>query len=249
MQLSTLARDEERYWQAEVARLLPGLLLPGRPVRGGGRASSTLPGERSLAFEVERLRALPVAVVRRLLRATAAKLGATLGFAETERVLGLLAGPVGSIARREQLTATVRAERSPRELRFMQRGANAPASQLEITVPVPGAAEGFGVRLRVELAGVAAGVVPPAALRAAASADRVRLRYSSGSPKRVKEVLERMGVAPGDRPGWPVLAWQGELVWLRGAVLEPTPLSVQLVITMEALGGEATAPGPPPATP
>ena len=34
--LSATARDEEAYWQAELADLLPMILLPGKPVRGGG---------------------------------------------------------------------------------------------------------------------------------------------------------------------------------------------------------------------
>src|SRR5208337_180334 len=33
-QMATLARDEEAWWQAEVARLAQQMLLPGRPVRG-----------------------------------------------------------------------------------------------------------------------------------------------------------------------------------------------------------------------
>ena len=36
--LAELAREEESRWQAELARILPQLLLPGKPVRGGGRA-------------------------------------------------------------------------------------------------------------------------------------------------------------------------------------------------------------------
>jgi tRNA(Ile)-lysidine synthase len=32
-----IARDEEAFWRAEVARVLPQMLLPGKPVRGGGR--------------------------------------------------------------------------------------------------------------------------------------------------------------------------------------------------------------------
>ena len=39
--LAELAREEEARWQTELARLLPQLLLPGKPVRGGGRAVST----------------------------------------------------------------------------------------------------------------------------------------------------------------------------------------------------------------
>jgi tRNA(Ile)-lysidine synthase len=36
--LAELAREEEARWQTELARVLPQLLLPGKPVRGGGRA-------------------------------------------------------------------------------------------------------------------------------------------------------------------------------------------------------------------
>ena len=53
-QMAALARDEEAWWQAELARLAPQMLLPGRPVRGGGRAAGT--GLASgLAIEVARL--------------------------------------------------------------------------------------------------------------------------------------------------------------------------------------------------
>ena len=273
-QISTLAREDERYWQGELARLLPGLLLPGRPVRGGGRASSTLPGERSLAIEVERLRALPPALQRRVVRAAAAQLaGGTLseriepteptgptdptgklgkpdtamGFPETARLLNLLEGPVASTPRREQLSAQLRAERTPRELRLVYSealGHPADAAAGSVEIPVPGEGAGLGIRLVITLAAEASsGASPAATLRAALPADRVRLRYSSGAPRRVKEVLERMGVPPPDRPGWPVLEWQGELVWLRGAVLESTPLSAQLAISEEPPLEE-----PPPAT-
>jgi len=36
--LAELAREEETRWQTELTRILPQLLLPGKPVRGGGRA-------------------------------------------------------------------------------------------------------------------------------------------------------------------------------------------------------------------
>jgi tRNA(Ile)-lysidine synthase len=39
-QMAELARDEEAWWQAELARLAPQLIMPGLPVRGGGRAAS-----------------------------------------------------------------------------------------------------------------------------------------------------------------------------------------------------------------
>ncbi len=59
----------------------------------------------------------------------------------------------------------------------------------------------------------------PAKLRAHKPGDRARLRYSFG-PKRMKEVLERLKVPPDQRKGWPILEWQGEIVWMRGAELE-----------------------------
>jgi len=115
--LATLARDEDAYWQAELARILPSLLLPGKPVRGGGRATSTHPEEASLALEIERLPKSP-ALRRRLLRAAARQLGAALNFDQTEKLIAMLS-PDG--ARRQQLTAQLHAERSPRELRLIKR--------------------------------------------------------------------------------------------------------------------------------
>ncbi|MBV8632102.1 MAG: tRNA lysidine(34) synthetase TilS [Silvibacterium sp.] len=124
--MATLARDEEYYWQDELARILPGLLLPGKPVRGGGRATSTHPDEATLAVEIERLPQSP-AVRRRILRAAARQLGIALNFDQTERLMAMLA-PGGS--RRQQLTAELHAERSPRELRLLKKSRpNSPAAQ------------------------------------------------------------------------------------------------------------------------
>ncbi len=118
-----VARDESTYWQAEVGRLLPGMLLPGKPVRGGGRAVSTGVGERSVALELERLKAQPAALRRRLVRAAAVGLGCRPSAEETTKLLalaGLLAIP-GLSARngaRLELSGGLRAERSLRELRL-----------------------------------------------------------------------------------------------------------------------------------
>src|SRR5271166_2555642 len=116
--LATLARDEDAYWQAELGRILPSLALPGKPVRGGGRAASTHPDEASLAFEIERLPPSP-AMRRRILRAAARQLGTALNFDQTERLMAMLVP--GGGARRQQLTAELHAERSSRELRLVRR--------------------------------------------------------------------------------------------------------------------------------
>ncbi len=117
--MATIARDEDAYWQAEIGRTLRSLALPGKPVRGGGRAASTHPDEASLAFEIERLPQSP-AMRRRILRAAARQLGTALNFDQTERLMAML-GP--GAARRQQLTAELHAERSPRELRLVRRKA------------------------------------------------------------------------------------------------------------------------------
>jgi tRNA(Ile)-lysidine synthase len=125
--LAELAREEEFRWQTELARVLPQLLLPGKPVRGGGRAVSTTPGEAAVSIELDRLRALDPALRRRVLRAAARQLGARLSFDETSRLLALCGfRPDPTVAARTgatlHLANRLRADRSPRELRlFLQK--------------------------------------------------------------------------------------------------------------------------------
>ena len=116
--LAELARAEEAHWQAELARLLPQILLPGRPVRGGGRAAT---GDACIAIEIERLRSMSLALRRRVLRAAAESLGATLSFAATERVLSLCGIENKEVSAGKgalHLESGLRAERSVRELRL-----------------------------------------------------------------------------------------------------------------------------------
>ncbi len=127
-----VARDEEAYWRAEVARVMPQLMLLGKPVRGGGRAVSTAVGEASCAMELSRLAALPMALRRRLLREAARQVGVRLTSEETAKVVALAgfggsgaqgAGAVmGKIGSRLELHGGLRVERSARELRFWRQG-------------------------------------------------------------------------------------------------------------------------------
>jgi tRNA(Ile)-lysidine synthase len=122
--LAELARDDEARWQAEVGRILPQVLLSGKPVRGGGRAVSTAAGEPcSVALEIERLRGFDPALRRRVVRAAARSLGARLSFDETSRLLALAGfGTNPTVSARPgaslQLRGGLRAERSVRELRL-----------------------------------------------------------------------------------------------------------------------------------
>jgi tRNA(Ile)-lysidine synthase len=224
--MAELARDEESWWRAELARIAPQLLLPGRPVRGGGRAAAGNPAA-SLAIDVTRLAALHLAMQRRLLRHAAAQLGAAPDFQATESLRKLaLAGRAGQKLELHGLSA----ERTPRELRLSAdsfRASTIGETPPQYTVTIPGdvAAEAFGLHLRIEFSTPAGETASPppvqtANLRNWKPGDRVRLRYSSG-PAKVKEVLERLRVTGSSRAVWPVLELAGRIVWMQGVEVEP----------------------------
>jgi len=130
-----VAREEEAFWQAEVARVLPQVLLPGKPVRGGGRAVSTAVGEVGYAMEIARLREMAPALRRRVVRAAARRVFAeggaessyVLSGEETAKVLALagfggMGGAVtGRIGSRLELHGGLRVERSAREIRLWRQ--------------------------------------------------------------------------------------------------------------------------------
>jgi tRNA(Ile)-lysidine synthase len=223
-QMAELARDEEAWWQAELARLAPQLIMPGLPVRGGGRAASD-----GLALDIVRFAALAPALQRRLLRAAAGQLGAAPDFAATEALRGLAL--TGRAGQKCELAQGLRAERTHRELRLGLdsvdgTGKGETETVPEYAVPIPGeiAAPGFGLRLGIQLSAASQGAVggQTALLRNWKPGDRVLLRHSSG-PRKVKEVLERLRVSGSGRALWPVLEFCGRIVWMKGAELEPEP--------------------------
>ncbi len=239
------ARAEEKHWQRELTRLLPRLLLPGKPVRGGGRSVATKPGLTAVALELAKLQALDEGMRRRVLRAVAERCGATLDFDGTERLLHMAdekkpAAHSLRAGRWLDLPSNVRVERTARELQFepRQRGALAeklltekvlsadPSASAPVYVlPVPGTvdAPAFGARYEAKLMdnrglGELAAPLPAACVRAWRPGDRITVRHSRG-PKKVKEVLERMQIRGEERRCWPVVVWQGKIVWMRGVDL------------------------------
>jgi tRNA(Ile)-lysidine synthase len=223
-QMAELARDEEGWWQSEIARLAPQMLLSGRAVRGGGRVGAD---DGGVALDVVRLGVQPPALQRRLLRDAAARLGVSLDFDGVESLLRLVTE--GRAGQRLSLTGMLGAERTPREIRLSQNfGQTAAAKQSEeVQLPVPGEAMAFGWRFLIE----ARQPSVPATVRNWKPGDRVTLRYSSG-PRKIKEVLERLKVTGTDRGQWPVVEWQGRIVWMQGVELQPIP---ELAISAEKL--------------
>ena len=224
-QMAVLARDEEAYWQSQLNWLAPQLILPGTPVRGGGRA-----GGNGLALDVNKLAAQPLAMQRRILRLAAERLIAAPDFAATE-ALRLLALN-GRAGQRCELAQGLRSERTHRELQLtvgpvdsLEKGSDETVP--EYSVSIPGEVEGFGHRLCIVAATSASTdrKEPPVPeksglLRNWKPGDRVHLRYSSG-PRKVKEVLERLKVTGTGRAVWPVLEVDGRIVWMQDVELEP----------------------------
>ena len=213
-QIAVLARDEDSWWQAELART-PQLVMAGRPVRGGGRAA----GE-GLAIDVTRLAALHPALQRRVLRHAAESLGQTLDFGGTEALRALAL--TGRAGQKRELAGGLRAERTPRELRLeIAPESSEDGGDSEFSVLIPGeiVAPRFGLRVQVAAEDVSLRG-RTAVLRNWSPGDRVRLRYSSG-PRKVKEVLERLRVTGTGRSRWPVLEVDGRIAWMRGVELEP----------------------------
>jgi tRNA(Ile)-lysidine synthase len=139
-----VARAEEEYWQAETARLLPIVMLHGKPARGGGRRSTQ---QIDLALGIEALKRQPLALQRRLIRAAAETLGLKLDLLHVEDVLAVADSDTAC-----ELPEGWRVQRSFRELRFEQAlAAKAKSSKthFECLVPIPGQASVPGGNLVV----------------------------------------------------------------------------------------------------
>jgi tRNA(Ile)-lysidine synthase len=124
--LADIARDDEAFWGAEVARAAPGIVLPGRPVRGGGRQARTAVGDAERSLDLIRLQGLAPALRRRVVRLAAREIGLRLSAEETAKLLALAglelhAGVKGRIGSRLELANGLRAERSARELRLWRQ--------------------------------------------------------------------------------------------------------------------------------
>jgi len=229
--LASISADEEAYWQGELRRLLPALLLLGRPTRGDGRTASTRPEEETVGIERARLGELHPAVARRVLRAAARRLGARLSFEHTEQLLAMagLASEQNSQepsrASKFELPGGIMTERSLREIRLTRSASlasPAPGPLYAFLIPGEIRAPEYAVHLRGERAAVPAsrdGLACAATLRSWRAGDRVTLRHSRG-PKKVTEVLDRLHVLGGARENWPVVEAGGKIVWMRGVEVD-----------------------------
>ena len=232
-QMAELAREEEVWWQAEVARLAQQMLLPGKPARGGGRTAGGGVAA-SMSLEVSRLAKLAPAMQRRLLRYAVERLGAAVDFDATEKLRWLALH--GRAGQKLELPQGLHAGRTAREL---QLGAGAGgskeagATETQYCVPIPGEIDApeFGLWLRVDVSAreneenqdhLSNRRGRIAILRNWRPGDQVKVRHSGG-PSKVKEVLTRLRVTGVERNVWPVLEIEGSIAWMQGVELEGEP--------------------------
>ena len=212
-QMAELARDEEAWWDDETARVAAQITLPGRPVRGGGRAAA-----EGIALDIALLAGQKPALQRRIVRYAAEQLGFAPDFLATEALRSLACS--GRAGQKAEVAGGLCGERTHRELRLsVLPPAGVDTAPAEVTFEVPGevSAPPLGVHLLVD-----SSVSTTATLRAWRPGDRVHLRHSSG-PRKVKEVLERMKVNGAARSTWPVVEMDGNIVWMQGVAVELRP--------------------------
>ena len=224
-QMAELARDEEAWWEAELARLAPQILLPG-PAGAGRRASA---GGDGLSIEVTGWRSLRRRCSGGCCGMRPGSWGPRLIFPRPRRC-GRWRSKAGPGRNWSWRRGCGRSERIAR-LRLAAGagwrqalvGAEAPPEYAG-TVPGEIEAPAFGVRLRAGCVGRGQWTAAErrVTLRNWKAGDRVTLRYSSG-PRKVKEVLERLRVTGTARSVWPVLEMDGRIVWMQEVELQPEP--------------------------
>jgi tRNA(Ile)-lysidine synthase len=136
--VAEIARAEEEYWQDVVRGCLPKLLTPA------GDEPSILP--------VEFLRARPLALQRRMLRAAAEQQGLRLEFRHVEQVRALLRSEASALPRTIELPQGWEAVRQQGELHFQRRRQKQEEKQeFDCPLLVPGEVQLAGRKLRAML--------------------------------------------------------------------------------------------------
>ena len=207
-----IAREEEEYWQEQVKRVLPEI--------------ASAEGDQSAKdLDFAGLRLLPLALQRRVVRATAESVGLRLEFHHVEEILALAHGG----AKSAELPNGWTVSRGQRFLRFEPTRAT-DERDYEYTLRIPGTVEiaELGTRLDALLVPVGGkeGYNPDNLLNPAFLGNELRVRNwragdrfwpaHSKRPKKIKELLQDRHISGTDRRLWPVVVSASEVVWMRG---------------------------------
>ena len=244
--MAEIARAEEEYWDCEVRQRMPKVAGPARF------------GERPSAIFVERLRAEPAAMQRRLVRAFAEQHGLRLEFRHVQELLAMARAEASAAEARIELPQGWQAVRQEGELWF--RGRSEPAeltAAYDFALPPGRQVEVAGRKIRAIL--VSGQVSSPGEGARSTSATRVLLdaalaernlrvrnwrpgdRYwpaHTKEPKKLKELLQARHIPRGYKAVWPVVVNGEEIVWVPGFAA-PERFQVQLGSTEALLLEEA----------
>ncbi len=225
--LATLARDEEAYWDAEIARLI----------------QQPTTNNQQLILPVSQLASAPPALARRLIRRAVEIVKGDLRgvvFRHIERVIEMTRSTDGS----DRMQAPgLDVCRSFDWLRFAPPGRWAPAEDFVVSLQIPGSVElprsGARIVLQVlekdALTRPCATVVneldwqrlrtgegaPSLELRTWRPGDQYR-RVGRTNPEKVKFFFQEARVPLWERREWPIITFHGKIVWARhfGAAAE-----------------------------
>jgi tRNA(Ile)-lysidine synthase len=248
-----IARAEEEYWEEHVSRLLPLVILPGQPARGGGRKQTSA---EAISLDIQKFQSHPLAVQRRLLRAVGEQLGCGLDFEHVQAILDLLSSRSSRGARNRtiEIADGWRARLLFRELR-LERPADEKPAGYEHSLPIPGevrlAELGIVIRARIREDNGNRGNAAynrahsisicdpskPWVVRNWRAGDRFQAPRHS-SEKRLKELLYPLHLTAEQKRLWPVVVVAGKIVWVR-AVDSPelrTQTGQQICISEESAG-------------
>jgi tRNA(Ile)-lysidine synthase len=229
--LAEISRAEEEYWREQVGRLLPQVVVAGKPAGGGGRRQG-LPCV--IALDIHKLAAHPLAMRRRLVRAGAEQLGCMLDFEQVQSVLDLLAqrSERGTKGRTIEIQKQWKARLLFRELRIesVYEAADESVYQHRLLIPGEVHVPELGARLRARISEDNGAEVKAAYNRAHSirlpevnelivrnwcAGDRFRpARHAT--EKRVKELLYPMHLSREEKQRWPVVVAGDRIVWVRG---------------------------------
>jgi len=206
-----IARAEEEYWNAGIARVLPLVW-------------EAAGGSLNLAVLVE----LPLALRRRVVRAAGESLGLPLDFRHVEEILAL-GSERGGTAKSTGLRNGWVVSRKKGRLEFKHQCSTL-GKDYEYRLSVPGSVEVQETESRFETVlvpgNVAEGYNPEDLLDRSLLASELRVRnWRPGDrfwpahtkvSKKIKELLQERNVVGPERKLWPVVASGTDVVWVRG---------------------------------
>lgn len=227
--MAEIARGEEHYWADQIARLLPLVVVPGEPTRGGGRRQT---GSQAVAIEIQKLCQQPLAVQRRLLRGAAEKIGCSMDFAQVQAVVNLIGQRVhrGSQKKIIELGGGWRIRLLFRELHFEREAAKSSSADYALSLRIPGEVNiaALGTKIRVCICkGNGNGKnasYNPQSVRISTEFELVVRNWRAGdrfrparhnSEKRLKELLYPLHLSEEEKRLWPVVVAGERIIWVR----------------------------------